>query len=192
MSFLYATGVSTGYTALSDYWALRFSSITGTSGESMSTIGTTGTNGFMEAFADGVMGALGYQFQDDAVAVAAVTTASTSFAAVGDGVANGFTTATFVAPAQKFYLVEIDVSCFMTVAADAVKFRLVNGSTPVFDSPAARLYFGTMSLHLRLSFRCPVLMSKGSNSLSLQWAVRDGVGTAKVDTNDFRCFTVSG
>ena len=191
MSFLYPTGIAPGFTALADYWAGRMSGITGApTGTSLSN--PTGTDGYLRAMADGILGVVGYQSQADAAALGTATQATTTFADVGNGSSTGFSVYTFTASTTKTYLVNVDLSCYMTVAADQVQFQLMKDGVVVFDSDAARFYFNNLVSRMRLSFRCPVAMTAGANVLKLQWKIRDGAGTVSVDTNDFRCFTVLG
>lgn len=192
VGFIYPTAVSTGYSSLASYWAQRMTSVTGSSGFAADGMAPTGIDGWMQAMADGVMGTVGFQSQSDAAGLGTATNATAVFAAVGNGSSTGFTTWSFSAPTSKVYQVAVDLSCYMATASDMVHFRLMKDGSTVFDSPAARFLFNSTGVHHRISFRCPVAMVAGANVLSLDWKVLNAVGTATVDTSDFRCFTVMG
>ncbi len=189
MSYIYPVGVATGHTALAGLWATRMAGVTGTPAPPPVP---TGTDGFLLAMADGLMGCVGVQGYSPAASTSSDTTNSTSFNDIA-----GFPDYSFNAPAQKTYLVLVSVQCRMSVSPDAVYFRLRNLTTSVdYDDASMRTYL-PINIDTDKHFFAPVLMAAGANTLRIEWKVRDGAGTATIDLagaggTSFRAIAVVG
>lgn len=154
---------------------------------------TIPTNDRIVALCDDILCATGYQAQSDAAGLGTATTASTAFADVGNGSSTGFQTWSFTAPIAKTYLLRVDLDAFVTVAIGRVSFQVaVDGTAPGGQpSNAASFFFNQTAVHARLSFVVPIALSAGAHTIKLQWK-SDGSATANVNTDSFRCFTMTG
>lgn len=140
---------------------------------------------YMNAIADAVMCGVGYQGQSSVTG----TGGSTSSTSLVD--AAGWTDYTFTAPVAKTYLVHVDVSAFCTVTAGVGSFGLHNVTTLTSYTPNAILHYSALNVIYPISYRVPVAMSAGSNTLRVTWAAPTS-GTVNNNSNSFRVFTITG
>lgn len=179
MSYSYSTWVSTGYSAVASYWATRFSVVSGTPSPPPVP---TGNEGFLQSFADGLLGVAGFQGQSDALATTSNTTSGT-FADIG-----GLSSWAFVAPMTRWYLLNVDLSVFSSGSACTCYFRVVVGSTN-YEISAMRVDLTNVGVRVVSSFKVPVLLTAGSNTIKLQWKTNAAQVNTEADT--FRTFTIT-
>ena len=131
----------------------------------------------------------GYLAQD-VVAGTGATSSSISYADV-------FASYSFIAPLTKTYLIHVDIAIEAS-ALDPGSLRcstffqlVINGSTTV------PLYEGIIDITSTLpvscgSFRTPVAMTAGSNTIQLQWKVGSIHETATATSGCYRVFSIVG
>jgi len=144
----------------------------------------TGGNLAPAALIDAILSSVGYQAQD--VSGPGAQTSTGSFA-------NVFPSYTFNAPIAKKYLVHIDVTVSATVLTAgraSMSFQLlVNGATVVPLNTGVIDMISTVN-YWSASWRAPVTMNTGNNTLQLQWAAN--TGTASSGGGGNRIFTITG
>lgn len=90
------------------------------------------------------------------------------------------------------YRLRIDTSCYMTVAADAVKYQiLVDGAAPAQPVNGPIFYFNTLGEHNRISWEFAVTLTAGAHTFQLQWDTVFGLGTLNTNGDDCLLFTLS-
>lgn len=160
--------------------------------------GAVSTDGVV-GFADALLNSFGFQSQSSVYGTGTATTNSTSFGNVGDnGATTGWTDWAFTAPVARFYTLHVDLDCYMTVASDMVAFTVTQdaggGFAGITGQPTqtATQWFDTLLQHTRMSWRLKAPCAAGTNTFRLQWKVINGVGTARMNTLSYRCFTIIG
>ena len=90
------------------------------------------------------------------------------------------------------YTLRVDVSCFMTVAADKVKFQvLVDAAAPAQPVNAPMFYFNTLAEHNRISWEFGVTLTAAAHAFQLQWDTVYGAGTLNTNGDDMMCLTLT-
>jgi hypothetical protein len=150
---------------------------------------------YMQGIADAILCALAFQAFNEAQALGATSTSSTTFVDIGNGTSTGFSTFTFNAPLAKTYEVRVDVGLFnsVLVATDGVGIQLVNTTTGV-TAPNATSFYWPSAANQRYVFNrvYPMAMQAGNNVLKLQWRVGNPGSTVNVDAAALRVYSVRG
>jgi|SRR5579871_4034368 len=184
MGYTYPASVNADAAAVSAYIATRAATVTGTPTPPPAP---GATDGFLVALVDAIMASLDYQGQSDAQASAANTNSGVFVDATG------YPTWTVTVPVTKTYVLHVDLSCWMGTAADTVRFQIAVDGTGPSGQPiwAQRFLFNQTGVHTRLSWRQSLSLTAGSHTIKLQWLTL-GPGFIQSDTNDWRCFTLTG
>lgn len=185
MAYSY-TPSNTDATAVAARLASQANAITGTPALAAPIVAPA-FQAFLDALADGLLDVLGYRAQNDQASPGGV---------YGGG---PFANAPFVAwavtvPVTKTYLLHVDTSCWMTVAADAVLYQItVDGAAPGGQPVnGMQFYFNALVQHQRVSFRLPLALTAGARSIALQWTTAGGGGTLNANANDCLLMTLTG
>lgn len=170
MSFLYPTGIATGYSGVAYVLASQIGTVTGSSGITAPPAPST-TDGFLQALADVFLGAFGTQLEEN-VTLGVAGATSPAFADVpGSSIS-------FNAPMAKRYSVDCDFSFFQSGGTPNVhSVRLVvNGDA----GPA--IYCGFASTFVLASFHLmhSAICAAGNNTIKLQW---EPVSGTNINTN---------
>jgi hypothetical protein len=170
MSYVYPSGVATGFSGLADFFALRFSGVSGTPSGIQAP---TGTDGFIRAMADAVQGGVGTQLHEDSTLSGTIS--DTNYADVS-GSSFGFRV-----PMSRYYVINCDILYSRTTAAGYPTFRIVAGSNNGRDWVVDVIGTGfTNALHV--SYR--VYLSAGDHTIKLQAKV-DAVTTTLAFTSAY-------
>lgn len=179
------TPVNSDATNVSGYTITRLNATSPSSGAAVSDQSV--------AIADSYLGAIGFQAQPTAGVLSTQTTSSTTFGSLTGA------SCTFTAAVAKKYEMQIQISPFMTGAADGIFFRLQNNASTVADNTtngAMQLFIpaGMLSVYQLMTFVIPVTCVAGSNSLQIQWRLQFGNpgAIAKVDSGSHFVVTVRG
>lgn len=194
MSYIYPTGISTGFSGVAAYMMERMAS--GVTGTPTPLPAPTGSDGFLLAMCDALMGAFGPGNQGEAAGAGAATTTNTAFEDVGNGTSTGFTVYNTTFPVSKTYLILINVAgVFATVSTGRVTFQLlIDGAAPSGQPSgfgAAGNHFSALNTRNGWCWAVSAYVAAGTRALKLQWKVDSGT-TGNVDATSGRCFTVLG
>lgn len=194
MSFIYSP-TNIGATGMATYAASLLGNVAASPSGALPPV-PTGTNGFLQAIMDIMLGGIGYRDSNDAFAVGTFSSTagavSPSWEDVGNGTTTGFSSWTFTVPAAKQYEIMTNCSVYKSSSTGStiMSFRLVVDGVAQTSPLAAATSWG--DVHRHVSFSHAVTLSAGSHTVKLQWQVSTGLVVRVDAATEGRQFVVRG
>lgn len=192
MSFIYSP-TSVSATGLAANLANLLGHVTA-SPSGLLPVAPTGTDGYLIAICDALIGGMGYQDSNDAFAVGNFTSTASGVSPlwedVGNGTTTGFSPWTFTVPVTRKYVIEVTASYnFISSTGNSTHlFRLViDGVAQATMASAAS--WGNDSGR-RAVFSVPAVLTAGSHTVKLQWQVSTGMTASVTTSSEGRSFLV--
>lgn len=178
MSYSY-TPVNAGAAALAAYAAQLAANVTGTPAP-IPVPG--GTDGFLVAFADAIVGAAGFQIESNNAVGTISNGGSTTYADIAGS------SITFTAPLAKIYVVHCDTAIeFSTLGSGGFLRLVVNGN----NGPDIFVQDSVVSIHRNVHLMHAASCIAGANTIKLQWKTNVATGVINM-SGDVVNYIVSG